>query len=525
MMDSGELDLEMFGEMDESQGEMNEAPDYTESSEFQDFIEKEGIEFSPRYGYTQLKTFKPYYFNGQVVRGYAVFTLFNQVKAKDIYLRVRGYEVAGQHHKQALRNFKKTLLNSSAKGPLMSVQAMESSMHGLDASMSRGNTNLMNIYGSGANMRSSVGGKSAPDRDSRVPELRVVIQDDGKRESLPAQAPGAEQKIGARKQDYKSQAAPNAEALFPSNQASRAADNEIAATGERRARTDAATDGVDPSKSHSVMGEKVFAPDNNPNLALSPKEAAALASRGNRSALGVASNLAAKSEQPRITNVHNIDMRAQSGVFKDQKKFWLDQQEILDIYEKRFMNRSLADLGQQNQQLVFLQGGIKAYAASKYLKEGQYVLPFSFKLPENIPGTFFIKRKGTDGKEYDLRICYTIEVFIDTDIHGNEELKRAFTAEHEFEVREWLFTDDEVSEDVETQQIQNKVKSLFKTQTVLQPMFQGGKRDQELMDKLKQSDSSKFYEQLHEYFIDRGQPIQNAPWEVGHDFARATSFW
>jgi len=99
------------------------------------------------------------------------------------------------------------------------------------------------------------------------------------------------------------------------------------------------------------------------------------------------------------------------------------------------------------------------------------VVPFSFKLPENIPGTFHIKRKGTDGKEYDLRICYSVEVFLDTDLLGNDDLKECFTREHEFEVREWLFTDDEVSEDVENQQLQNKVKSLFKTQTVLQPMF------------------------------------------------------
>lgn len=99
-----------------------------------------------------MKTFKPYYFNGQVVRGYAVFTLFNQVKAKDIYLRVKGFEVAGRYNKQALSNFKKTLLSTSSKNfKPISMQAMNSS--GMNASnsasasrMSRGNTDLQNIY-------------------------------------------------------------------------------------------------------------------------------------------------------------------------------------------------------------------------------------------------------------------------------------------------------------------------------------------------------------------------------------------
>jgi len=93
---------------------------------------------------------------------------------------------------------------------------------------------------------------------------------------------------------------------------------------------------------------------------------------------------------------------------------------------------------------VFLQGGIKAYSSQKNLSAGQYVIPFSFKLPENIPGTFHIIREAPDGKEYNLRICYSVEVFLDTDLLGNDEMKKCFTSTHEFEVREWLFTDDEV---------------------------------------------------------------------------------
>jgi len=57
---------------------------------------------------------------------------------------------------------------------------------------------------------------------------------------------------------------------------------------------------------------------------------------------------------------------------------------------------------------------------------------------------------GSDGKEYPLRICYTVEMFIDTDKVDDEDhtLRDCFTREHEFEIREFIFTDEEVEEDV-----------------------------------------------------------------------------
>ena len=68
------------------------------------------------------------------------------------------------------------------------------------------------------------------------------------------------------------------------------------------------------------------------------------------------------------------------------------------------------------------------------------------------------------GKEHTYQVCYTVEVFIDTDgAEDSSELKECFTSEHEFEIREFMFTDDEVKDDVEHQKIENKVKTLFKT--------------------------------------------------------------
>ena len=85
------------------------------------------------------------------------------------------------------------------------------------------------------------------------------------------------------------------------------------------------------------------------------------------------------------------------------------------------------------------------------MSAGQYVIPFSFKLPENIPGTFGMGVKDAQGKEQNLQIRYTVEMFIDTDALIEDELREVFTIEHEFEIREWQFTDDEVEKDVQLQ--------------------------------------------------------------------------
>ena len=42
-------------------------------------------------------------------------------------------------------------------------------------------------------------------------------------------------------------------------------------------------------------------------------------------------------------------------------------------------------------------------------------------------------------------------MFSDTDALIEDELREVFTIEHEFEIREWQFTDDEVEKDVQLQ--------------------------------------------------------------------------
>jgi len=74
-----------------------------------------------------------------------------------------------------LRNFKKTLLNTSVKVGAMSVQAMDSSLHGMTGSqLSRGNTNLMNIYGNSQN-KTSLRASQSNVRAGRIEKPKVII--------------------------------------------------------------------------------------------------------------------------------------------------------------------------------------------------------------------------------------------------------------------------------------------------------------------------------------------------------------
>ena len=64
MVDS-DIDADLFGsDGGESEGERLPPPDYIDTPEFEQFCKDENIEVNRDFGYTQLKTFKPYYFNG-----------------------------------------------------------------------------------------------------------------------------------------------------------------------------------------------------------------------------------------------------------------------------------------------------------------------------------------------------------------------------------------------------------------------------------------------------------------------------
>ena len=74
-------------------------------------------------------------------------------------------------------------------------------------------------------------------------------------------------------------------------------------------------------------------------------------------------------------------------------------------------------------------------------------------------------------KKYEhFSISYTIEVFVNSS--SDKSIKQRLIKKHEFEVREYLFTDTEIAKDVEMQKTANQVKELFKTGEVLKPMFE-----------------------------------------------------
>ncbi len=52
---------------------------------------------NPYLGYICVFLYRPFYFPGQTIRGFALIDAFNDIKAKDIKIRVRGSELPGKH--------------------------------------------------------------------------------------------------------------------------------------------------------------------------------------------------------------------------------------------------------------------------------------------------------------------------------------------------------------------------------------------------------------------------------------------
>ena len=94
-------------------------------------------------------------------------------------------------------------------------------------------------------------------------------------------------------------------------------------------------------------------------------------------------------------------------------------------------------------------------------KKGQYRFPFSFKLPSNIPGSFKFF-KGNQGNDNRIIIEYTVEVSIEVHTKDNQELLR-LSHKKEIDVREYLFTDEEIEEDW------NRYQQIMDLKKVLRP--------------------------------------------------------
>jgi hypothetical protein len=88
---------DMFGSSSDDEPMYDPPPPYTKTAEFDEFCASRSIICDEKLGFIQVSTFKEFYFPGQIVRGYAVLTAFNQIKDKEIHFRVSGVELPGAH--------------------------------------------------------------------------------------------------------------------------------------------------------------------------------------------------------------------------------------------------------------------------------------------------------------------------------------------------------------------------------------------------------------------------------------------
>ena len=68
------------------------------------------------------------------------------------------------------------------------------------------------------------------------------------------------------------------------------------------------------------------------------------------------------------------------------------------------------------------------------------------RLPQKLPGSFSLAKGDKDVTNDDLRITYTFDVYV-------EGLRFELCAETEIQVRQFLFTEDEIEDDLKYQKV------------------------------------------------------------------------
>jgi hypothetical protein len=66
-------------------------------SDFNKFANETGLQVNTRYGYMCIFLYRPYYFPGQTVRGFALLDAFNDIQSKEVHIRIKGREIPGKH--------------------------------------------------------------------------------------------------------------------------------------------------------------------------------------------------------------------------------------------------------------------------------------------------------------------------------------------------------------------------------------------------------------------------------------------
>jgi hypothetical protein len=186
-------------------------------------------------------------------------------------------------------------------------------------------------------------------------------------------------------------------------------------------------------------------------------------------------NTSGKSNPDKENDISKLRME----ISNDKKSFWYQENDLMcmasgkspnliHLIESEYSDDDDDAVGELDR-FVFLQGGTKAFSFRKSIKKGTYVLPFSFKLPDNIPGTLHAMTKGSKDIHQLTKIGYTVEVFV-------AGYRKRLSKTHEFQVREFTFTKQEIAVDVLNQAEQSKVLDLFKITNNLKPMFSSDRK-------------------------------------------------
>ena len=102
----GELLEDDFSDDKSCSMQYNKPPQYTETIEFKKFVRENNLDVDSRYGYVCIFLYRPFYFPGQTVRGFALIDLFNDLPSREIMIRVKGREVPGKYGPRITRKMR-----------------------------------------------------------------------------------------------------------------------------------------------------------------------------------------------------------------------------------------------------------------------------------------------------------------------------------------------------------------------------------------------------------------------------------
>jgi hypothetical protein len=104
-MSDSSLDQDLFGNDEprpaSPQGRQHDlCPPYANTLEFRAFAKEHSVHLSRQNGYIAAFLYRPHYFSGQTVRGYAIMDLFKNTDARELILKVKGVEKPGKYGKE-----------------------------------------------------------------------------------------------------------------------------------------------------------------------------------------------------------------------------------------------------------------------------------------------------------------------------------------------------------------------------------------------------------------------------------------